>query len=339
MLHDRETTLLRGAARLRSGDASAVDAIVTVLRELTADDWRLTRSVGQILKFPSEDVQVFGVLALAKMGERAAGEVPAIVEVMRTGRATLGGPAAAAVYALGTIGTPEAVEAVTEWISTRSIGELVEVSSQLGSFGVKGAPFLKFLTAASRDPSVDEYSRARLKAAANEIRVGLKHLYGATMERIRGSEELICLDTVARGDDVDAHLAPHQASLDPTLEGLVVDTRFKFRLNLQSGELRVKIYGDGTGRHLVVLIADGQSYGVSPTNGAEIFASALTHIYGLDPSRTTWLEHYAESCGYGDAKTEQITFDYNADRNLLDRPTWQIKTSLTAALREWGIEL
>jgi hypothetical protein len=338
MFHDPEAAILRGAARLKAGDQSGVDEIVPALKELKAEDWRLARSVAQVIMLPNEDVQIFGVLALAKMGDRVTAHVPAIAEVMRNARAAYGGPAAAAVYALGEIGTREAFEAIKQWMSACPSSDVVAVSPLLGPLGLKGEPLLPMLTERAQDPSLDDFSRAAVNRAADEIRLALRLLHGNTMGQIRSVEELVYLDPVPGDGGMPHPSASYREPLDSAASGLLVDNRFKFFLNGQQGEQGLKIYGDGTGRHLVVMCFDGESFGVSPTNGAEVFASAITRIYGLNPDLTTWVEHYAESCGAGHPRTAEISFQRQEGGILFAHPDWTPRPSLDATIRAWGVE-
>ena len=136
-----------------------------------------------------------------------------------------------------------------------------------------------------------------------------------------------------------AYFASHRVDLDSESIGMLYDDRFRFQITCRS-ECGLRIYRVAPERLLVIISMDGESYGMSPTNAAENIATAVRHIFGLNPSHVTWIERYAKSSGQEHESCDQLSFEYDLARELYLNPAWnRIRTpSIGEYLRDLGIE-
>lgn len=105
-------------------------------------------------------------------------------------------------------------------------------------------------------------------------------------------------------------------------------------------ECGLRIYRAERGEIFVIFSVDGESYGMSPTNVAENLATAVLHIFSLDPAKTTWLERYAKSSGEEQESCDSVEFEFDPAARVYSNPSWRrVKTGSAAEyLRNFGIE-
>lgn len=107
------------------------------------------------------------------------------------------------------------------------------------------------------------------------------------------------------------------------------DERLKFQIRDYLSECRVRVFaGRAEGEMVVMFTSDEHSFGITPTQGIEILANAMGPLFGIDPTKTTFLEHntYGKTGRpyriAGSPDVLEITFQSISDGKL-DKPQWR----------------
>lgn len=90
---------------------------------------------------------------------------------------------------------------------------------------------------------------------------------------------------------------------------------------------------------VVVLSEDDCAYGQSVTNAFVYLATAVTHIFDLDPDRTAWVERIEASSGHsrsGHDEVDLVSMSYDPSSETFDEPRWERNESLEELLEEYG---
>lgn len=106
--------------------------------------------------------------------------------------------------------------------------------------------------------------------------------------------------------------------------GLLEDVRFPFTFgNTMLSECRLRIYRGESKELVVVFTTDEKSHGHSVMQAIEHLATAVASIYGLNPKRVTWVEHYAAGCGTeGRENLAVVTLEKSMWKEKLFGPKW-----------------
>lgn len=335
IFHNLEAKLMSSVARYTSGDASAIDDLVMTLRLVPAEEVSLAPLIESLLKLPDGDVQVFSACALSRFGKSASAQVPALVELMNQ-RAI--GPSGAAAMALGAIGTPEAVEALTKALQERPEPILGYIAGGLKIAGADAAPALPVLQRIARKGGIGQFERQSVQEAIAAIYAGIREENSRAMQDAEIFEH-IPVGRFDEGESAHEFYSPYYSGPLNDEVGLVHDGRFRYRFD-ENGEIGLRIYMKDDSSCVVVMSSDGESFGTCPTKVSEYLATAILHMYGLDAQYTTWIERRAVSFGQTKELCQKVTYEWDEYSGTLSHPSWSWEhgRNVVQLLREDGIE-
>lgn len=326
--------LARFATKLERGESVDTGRLITMVRTVTLEAYGVAPVLERLIKVDDQSVQLESALALGKLRGAAAEQVPALVTLTGHAEPYVAG---AAFWALGRVGTPAAIDALIEALKPGQRGNLTFVAGGLGEAGARGAPALETIKRTIRDKTLSESDRGSLRDAMAKIYTGMRSEHQTATLDV-GFSDFVPLEHLAGQISLDEFFAPYAVVIDVMSEGLIHEGRFRFTFNSINSELGVRIYGNAAGRSVVVIEADDRWYGAYPTNAFESIATAVTHIYGLDPAATVWIEHYAPSAGIRTQTCREVCMRFNDKAGVFEEPRWQPSATLPALLRPYALE-
>lgn len=132
------------------------------------------------------------------------------------------------------------------------------------------------------------------------------------------------------------HFEQYREELPRTV-GLAIDRRLNYTVIGRPEEIRLRIYQTPTNKSVVVFTADDSSTSSMQTV-YEHLATAVRHMYGLEPSRTTWIEHWSKSYG-GAPRASEVQLSLHKPSGRFENPDWIQVPSLQDKLRAMGISI
>lgn len=330
-----ENILLRNLTAAKDGDEEAIDTVCDALLLVRERDTNLVPLLRSILQIDDQTLKTYAANAAANLQGAAAPLVPDLIAQATEGSGTA---RQAAICALGCIPGKASVEYLVNLFETGDLPTIKDwVCSALMRHGPDVAPYIPRLEVAA-SLHVGEDSKL-LNRHLNKIRQAA---------RLEGTRELRAIDLSNRiaiypkawiGRTAADHFAPHARRL-PEGAGLVHDERFPFVAGAKS-EVGLQIYR--TGRQepafVVVFTADEGWYGQSPQNVIEFLATAATHMFGLEPERTAWVERWTVGSGYtklGHDEADLVRMDYDRETGMFGNPQWRRHESFEELLEELG---
>lgn len=334
MFEDLHQEITRSAEQLRRGDHIDVARCVQALRSVRPEHHALAPVLEQLLTAHREDLRLESALALGNLGSAGAAQVPALYTLSKDPSFLVAG---AALWALGQIGTPAAIDILVDELKNGPRERLHFVAGAFEVAGASAESALPALHRVARDKSISEMGRLELRSAIGKIYAGIRQGH---WQNAMDSEftDYVSLDRLWAQPSLFSYFAPHTVPVDISREGLVHDGRFRFTINTVESELGLKIYGKANGDTIVVLAVDDRWYGAYPTNSFESITTAVMHMYGVDPNRTMWIEHYTPQAGLSLTSCCEVVQGYDEERGVLHNPTWGPSETLAAILLRHGLE-
>lgn len=335
MFQDVEKVLLDGARELQRGRTPNVKQVYEALERVTPRDTNLAPLVAFFLKSPEDDLPISAANALARLKDAARPYVPELIELSKSDRLY---PAGAATAALGALATPQAITALIDALDRHPRHGLNFVIGALEFAGTAAVPALGSLTRLLRDESVSSGTRYHIRTTLQAIYTAARYEHSLAAQAA-GLFEYIPIARPYNGSAYE-HFAPYAIPIDAAHEGLIHRGRFHFNTRTTArNEIGLEIFGrpDGAG-NVVVFTSDARSFGVSSTNAVEDLATAIMQMYGLDPTKTVFIENYGLSAGFDEEAHKEVTFEFDPQEGSYSRPEWRRSPSLRQLLREFGIE-
>lgn len=334
MFEDLHQEIKRNAEQLLAGHDIDVARCVQALRSIRPEHHAIAPVLEKLLTAHREDVRLESALALGNLGSAGSAQVPALQALSKDPSFLVAG---AALWALGQIGTPAAIDTLVNELKN---GPRERLHFVAGAFEVAGASAegaLPILHRMARDKSISERVRHELRSAIGKIYAGVRqgHWQNAMDS---GFTDYVSLDRLAIHPSLFSYFAPYTVPVNLGGEGLVHDGRFRFTVNNVESELGLKIYGKANGDTIVVLAVDERWYGAYPTNWFESITTAVMHMYGIDPNRTRWIEHYTPQAGLSITSCCEVVQRFDEDQGWLHNPIWGPSETLAAILLRHGLE-
>lgn len=334
MFQDLVSQITHSAERLRLGESVELGSFLMGLRSVGPEHKQLAPVLEQMLTVEMSLVRLESALALGNIGAGAAAQVPALEKLSKDPIVLVAG---AGFWALGKIGTAEAIDTLTAALKDGAHDRLSFVAGALELAGARAAGALHSLHRVARDTTIAESDRREIRSVITKIyaRIRQEHWRAAIDS---GFTDYVPLEGLGMQSSLYSYFAPYTVPLDLTSEGLIHDGRFRFRYNGADSQLGLQIYGKGNGEAIAVLAVDERWYGAYPTNAFESITTAVMHIHGLDPQRTVWIEHYTPQAGLSHTSCSAVVQAFDAERGTLHDPIWGPTEKLAGILRRHGLE-
>lgn len=332
-----EERLLSQLTLATRGDKDALGRAYSILdKEVQARNGSMAGTIAGLLKHADQGIRIVAALALGRFNPNdAKPHVEALARCMRDDNSHP--VAGAAACALGQLRTPECVKALMEMLSDPKIegGIAIHYFSALGQCGADAAEALPALSEFIARVGSDRAHYAQEALSNIQTAVRTRNLETISSASLPGIVDM--RQPPGQYIPPSRLFAPHKTTV-PSGMGMQVNRLFQYQTTDGALSCRIQIYNRQRGGHVVAIIADDQSHGTIETH-SELIATAILHIYGLNPQTTSWLQHWSESYSGSRPSTSQISYKLHRDGERLYDPDWRGKPSFESALRELGVRI
>ncbi|MBI1213746.1 MAG: hypothetical protein GC190_19985 [Alphaproteobacteria bacterium] len=357
----RESKILKDLAAAKSGDEAAARRLCETFTEIgSPQDKAFVPLLRAALNVEDQDVRLYAICCLGAIGEAAVDAMPQLLDVIEGQDPTL---TAAAAVALRSIPGKRAIEGmVRAFEKLEPAHHKTSVLASLSEHGPDVEPYLPRLEAASERYSGFEY--ANIASRIRRIRSEISHFEIAALPDGEFAQRVPLYPPGEYAGALDQFYEKYRIRLNQT-EGLIYRDRFRFSSSIslmpsesaetdaeladlgrlvmrRGGEVGIDIYRTSSKEpsHVVVLSADRFWFGASPQDVYERLATAVVHVFSLDPQKTVWVERWARDSGRpvtGEDEFSHVNLTYDPRTDGFDEPTRTRIADLEKFLRDKGV--
>lgn len=358
---DRESKILKDLAAAKSGDEAAARRLCETFTEIgSPQDKAFVPLLRAALNIEDQDVRLYAICSLGAIGESAVAVIPQLLDVIDGQDPIL---TAAAAQALRNMPGQRSIEGmVRAFEKLESVHHKEAVLENLSAHGMDLEPYIPRLEAACERYSGLQY--AKLASLIRRIRNEIAHFEIATLSEDEFDQRVPLYPPGEFSGSLDQFYEKYRISLNES-EGLIYRDRFRFSTSSSSmplesletdaefsdmgrlvmrrgGEVGIDIYRTSSKdpSHVVVLSADRFWFGASPQDVYERLATAVVHVFSLDPQRTVWVERWARDSGKpitGEDELSQVNLTYDPRTDGFDEPIRNRLADLEEFLRDMGV--